>query len=124
MFGRTRGESGQLAEQQARRYLSQQGLSHVASNYRCKLGEIDLIMRTAQGELVFVEVRYRHSASHGGALASVDRHKQQRLIRAASHYLQQHRLHNSPCRFDVLALEGDQQGKIQIEWLRNAIETA
>ena len=124
MFGRSRTETGQQAEQHARRYLQQQGLRHVQSNYRCKVGEIDLVMRSDSGELIFVEVRYRQSRSHGGALASIDWRKQQRLIRAASHYLVSHGQSNTPCRFDVLAIEGSEQGEQTINWIRNAIETS
>lgn len=118
----SRNERGQQAEQLALTYLSQQGLQHVTSNYRCKVGEIDLVMRHPQHGLIFVEVRYRAGQSHGGALASIDRHKQQRLIRAASHYLQSHGQNNTPCRFDVLAIEGGTPARI--EWISNAIEAS
>lgn len=67
--------------------------------------------------LVFVEVRLRHNDSHGGALASVDQHKQRRLIQAARHYLARHpEQAMRPCRFDVIGTgaSGD------MEWIRNA----
>ena len=122
MLGRSRRETGQVAEQQARDYLQQQGLAYLTSNYRCKLGEIDLVMRSPQGEVIFVEVRYRRSQSHGGALASVDWHKQQKLLRTASHYLQSRQLTNAACRIDVLAIDRDIHNNPRIEWIRNAIE--
>ena len=68
----SRYNKGQYYEQQARSFLEQQGLLFVSANYRCRQGEIDLIMREHQ-TLVFVEVRYRAQTSHGGAAASVTR---------------------------------------------------
>lgn len=123
MFGRSRTDIGLQAEQQALQYLQQQGLEHVTSNYRCKVGEIDLVMRSTCGELVFVEVRYRQGKSHGGAVASIDRRKQRRLINAANYYLQVHGQNNIPCRFDVVAIDDNGCGERRISWICNAIET-
>jgi putative endonuclease len=109
---------GAQAEQQALDYLLAQGLRLVERNFRCRGGEIDLIMREGE-QLVFVEVRYRRSARYGGALASVDRRKQGRLITAALHYLQRHRTAGAT-RFDVVALEGE----TPVQWVRNAFEAA
>lgn len=79
-------------------------------------GEIDLVMQDMDGTLVFVEVRQRGRADHGGAAASVGAGKQSRLIYAARHYLM--RLsHVPPCRFDVVAIDGH-----QITWLKAAFE--
>ena len=78
--------NGALAEQHAARYLQQQGLKPVAQNYRSRFGEIDLIMQDG-ATLVFVEVRLRRSANFGGAAASIDARKQQRIIRTAQQYL-------------------------------------
>ena len=92
-------------ERQAERLLRTQGLELVARNYRCRHGEIDLVMR--QGPtLVFVEVRRRSHGSFGGAAASVDLRKQKRLIAAARHYLARRGGEPPPCRFDVVAIEG------------------
>jgi len=105
---------GQHFEQLAERWLQAQGLQPIARNYHCRGGEIDLIMR--QGNtLVFVEVRYRASLSHGGAAASVTRRKQQKIVLAARHYLKQHGINeaNQACRFDVIAFEIDQPNWIQ-----------
>jgi len=101
-------------ERLARAFLEGQGLRWLANNYRCRRGEIDLVMRDA-GTLVFVEVRYRASARFGGAAASVITAKQRRLIAAAGHFLQGSTL-NLPCRFDVIAIgAGD-----HIDWIRDA----
>lgn len=102
-------------EQTALRYLKRQGLAFIEANFTCKGGEIDLIMRDGD-TLVFVEVRQRADSKHGGAAASITPAKIRRLVRAAQVYLLRFpRL--PPCRFDVIAIDGD-----NLEWLRNAIE--
>ncbi|MCW8829513.1 MAG: YraN family protein [Gammaproteobacteria bacterium] len=120
-MGRTRTEIGQQAELLAAEYLSNNGLRLIERNYRCRGGEIDLVMEDGMG-LVFVEVRYRKHQAFGGAAASVDRHKQQRLIRAAQYYLQRKHCADRPCRFDVIAVSPGPQGKPALQWIRNAIE--
>ncbi len=84
---------GAFAEQQAREYLTMQGLQWIDSNYHCRMGEIDLIMQD-QYCLVFVEVRARTSIAFGGALASVTYRKQQKLIKTAMLYLSVNKLHD------------------------------
>ncbi len=114
-----RQQQGQAAEAQACRHLQQQGLELIERNYRCRQGEIDLIMRDKQS-IVFVEVRYRSNTNFGGAAASVDQRKQAKLIGAASHYLQQHHaLAQQPARFDVIAIT-----PTTLEWIRDAFQTA
>jgi putative endonuclease len=117
LFGKSSREQGDAAEEQARRYLEARGLRTVARNIHSRFGELDLIMQEQQ-TLVFVEVRYRRSSRFGGAVASVDVRKQQRLIATAHGYLQQHP-HDGPCRFDVVGIGGDTD---EIEWLKNAFE--
>ncbi|HEY0665469.1 MAG TPA: YraN family protein [Gallionella sp.] len=78
--------AGAQAEQWAVQYLAHQGLRLVEQNYRSRFGEIDLIMRDGE-VLVFVEVHMRRNAGYGGAAASIDAHKQQRIIRTAQQYL-------------------------------------
>lgn len=109
---------GQYYEQLALQYLQQQGLVLLTRNYRCKTGEIDLVMRHNQ-QLVFVEVKYRASNAFGGATAAVTHSKQQKLLRAIRWYLQQHNMTDKPCRIDVLAIDG--QPPYQYNWLKNAI---
>ncbi|MBC3881705.1 YraN family protein [Undibacterium sp. LX40W] len=106
--------SGDAAEERALVYLQAQGLQLVQRSFLCKGGEIDLIMRDA-GFLVFVEVRQRADARFGGAIASVTAAKQKRLIHAAQIYLQGLRT-QPPCRFDLVAIEGE-----QLQWLKNII---
>ena len=108
---------GLLAEQHACDYLIAQGLRWVISNYRCRLGEIDLIMRD-NNTLVFVEVRARVSNAFGGAIASVTHSKRQKLIKTASLYLLANHLQEKQAiRFDVLALQGQPP---EITWIQNA----
>lgn len=109
--------AGQAGEDAALEHLRKSGLRLVERNFRCKAGEIDLIMQEG-GTLVFVEVRKRSNPHFGGAAASVTWQKQRRLIRAAQFYLLRFR-DPPPCRFDVVALEAG-----QINWLRNAIEAS
>jgi putative endonuclease len=115
---------GEAAEARALAYLVARGLVAVARNYRvargprARGGEVDLIVRDADGTLVFVEVRARRDARHGGAAASVGAAKQRRLVFAASHYLNRFAA-PPPCRFDVVSVEGD-----RIEWLRAAFDAS
>ena len=113
---------GDRAEALALEHLQRHGLALVVRNYRVargprsRGGEIDLILRERDGTLVFVEVRARGGSAYGGALASVTARKQQRLLLAAKHYLA--RLNAMPpCRFDVVAIEGE-----QLQWIRGAFD--
>ena len=121
--GKTRSETGKLVEDYASNYLNQRGLRQIERNYRCRGGEIDLIMRDGK-TLVFVEVRYRKHHSFGGAAASVDWRKQQRLVLAAQHYLQRQSVNDLPCRFDVVAVSPGTSGDFSVQWIKNAIETS
>jgi len=115
----TTKQVGDVAEDAALQYLQARGLRLLERNYRTPGrggGEIDLIMRTPDGTTVFVEVRQRRSASHGGAAASVGAVKQRRIIFAARHYLLRWR-EPPPCRFDVVAVE-----PAGMEWLQAAFE--
>lgn len=114
MSGAWRRALGDTKEREARALLEQEGLRFVASNIRCKLGEVDLVMRDGD-TLVFVEVRYRSSQRFGGAAASVDRRKQARLAAAAAYFLQRHPV-ATPCRFDVVAIGPAGQ----TNWIRHA----
>lgn len=111
-------QKGESAERMAADYLHAQGLQWVASNFRCKVGELDLVMREGT-TLVIVEVRYRQSERFGGALASITRQKQARLIAATQHYVIIHQLSQCAIRFDVVAIAGDNS----IQWIKNAFQT-
>ena len=120
--GTTTKQAGDAGEARALAHLVGQGLLLVERNYRvargpnARGGEVDLIMREPDGTLVFVEVRARRDARHGGGAASVGPAKQRSLVLAAQHFLLGvARL--PPCRFDVVAIDGE-----RIEWLRGAFD--
>lgn len=125
-FGRradtpTTKQAGDAAEDLALRHLRSAGLRPVTRNYRTPGrggGEIDLVMRDADGTLVFVEVRARQNGMHGGAGASIGWAKRRRIVLAARHYLS--RLGAPPpCRFDVVLVEAG-----AVTWMRAAFDAA
>jgi len=114
----TSSERGREAEHLALAFLQKQGLRLLAQNWRCRSGELDLVLLD-KDTVVFTEVRYRNSSRYGGAAQSVDGRKQRKLVRSAQQFLQQHSaLNNQPCRFDVVAL-GE---AAQPQWIKNAFE--
>jgi putative endonuclease len=106
---------GAPAESLAAAFLEREGLSILERNYRCRVGEIDLVARSGP-VLVFVEVRARRSEDFGGAAGSITGAKRRRLVAAARHYLASHRGERQ-CRFDVVLVRGRERN---IEWLANA----
>lgn len=114
---------GLRAEDAAAAYLQAQGVRILLRNYRCRCGEIDIIAQLSESEMAIVEVRTRSSSAHGGAAASVDAAKRQRLVRAASRLLQQRKdLARLRARFDVIVVS-DPFGDPQIEWIKHAFTT-
>ena len=120
-----RARLGEEGERDAEAFLRERGLELIQRNYRCRSGEIDLVM-TAPAEdddelLVFVEVRRRGRGAQVSALDSVDKNKQRRLITAARHFLLEHpRWSEHRCRFDVVALESAED---RLLWVPAAFET-
>lgn len=104
-----------MAEALAAEYLQQKGLKLLSRNYRCRFGEIDLIMQDG-ATLVFVEVRMRSNRHFGSAAESITQTKQRKLMITAQHYLQQHGEKNS--RFDAVIMSSLTSQDIQ--WLRDA----
>lgn len=120
MPDRSSQQTGKDAERTALRHLERHGLRLLAQNWLCKRGELDLVMLDGD-TVVFVEVRYRQHAQWGGALASVDARKRQKLIMAAQYFLQREsRWANYPCRFDVVAMDS---ATPHLNWLRNAFDS-
>ena len=117
-------DRGDAAEARALDWLRARGLMLVERNYRvargphARGGEIDLILRDRDGTLVFVEVRSRRTAARGGAAASIGAAKQRSLLLAAQHYLRRLDV-PPPCRFDVLAIDGE-----HVQWLQAAFDAA
>ncbi len=105
---------GNIAENKACQYLENQGLKLIKKNYRCRSGEIDLIMQD-KDELVFVEVRYRKNNTYGTAIDTVDSSKIKKLINTANHYIIKHQL-DTPARFDIVGFDSSFSPK----WISNA----
>jgi len=110
---------GGLGEDLAAGFLKKQGYKILERNYRTPQGEIDLIALDG-GTVVFVEVKTRTSDAYGAPELAVNPAKQQRMVKAALGYLEQKRLHQMACRFDVVAISGKDAG--QVELIRNAFE--
>ncbi|NGZ83294.1 YraN family protein [Duganella aceris] len=106
---------GRIGEDRALAHLEAHGLTLVERNFLCKAGEIDLVMRDG-AFLVFVEVRRRAGDKFGGAVFSVTPAKQQRLLRAAQLYLLRYK-NLPPCRFDLVAIDGE-----RLSWIQNMLE--
>jgi putative endonuclease len=109
--------AGVDAEERAARFLGRRGLAIVTRNYRTRLGEIDLVARDG-ATLVFVEVRMRSLGRFGGAVASITHRKRRRIVAAARQFIMG-LARVPPCRFDVVALDGD-----DCEWIRGAFDAS
>lgn len=107
---------GNEYERVACEFLSQQGLKLLYSNYRCKTGEIDLIMQQ-QHTIVFVEVKYRKNAKYGGAISALSQKQMQRLVKSAQLFLAESKNQHLNARFDVIAITGSEPPV----WIQNAI---
>lgn len=112
------GERGAWAEELACRYLLGRGLEILERNYRCKLGEIDVVARDGD-TIAFVEVRYRSRNDFGTPAQSIDRRKQRRIVATAEHYLAWRRQSRAPCRFDVVCIAPDGPND-DVTWIRDA----
>lgn len=105
-------------EKKAQDYLKQQGFRIIKCNFHSRYGEIDIIAED-NGYLVFVEVKYRKNNACGNPLEAVNAGKQKRICRTAFYYCLSHGYNdNTPCRFDVVAIEGDKD----IVHIKNAFE--
>ena len=112
---------GKQAEETACRFLTANGLKLIEKNYKCRRGEIDLVMLD-HNSIVFIEVRYRRNNRFGSGAESVISSKQQKLIMTAMHYLQTHKKSTeTPTRFDVISIQG-YDGANDIEWIQNAFQ--
>jgi putative endonuclease len=112
---------GLRAENAAVEYLRAQGARILLRNYRCRCGELDIVAQLGDSELAIVEVRTRSSNAYGGAAASIDASKRQRLVRAASLLLQQRRdLARLRARFDVIVVCDPCSDTPRIDWIKHA----
>ena len=110
---------GVAAENLACVFLERKGLTVLARNYRCRSGELDLVLED-RGTVVVAEVRYRRNSRFGTPGATVDARKRAKIIRATRHFLQTRpALKNLPVRFDVVAVTG-MPGRNRIDWITHA----
>ena len=104
---------GSCYEQKAVAYLRASGYVILEQNFRNRCGEIDIIARH-QGVIVFLEVKFRTTSVYGSPLEAVNWHKQKQIRKVAQFYLMRHGLSEwTPCRFDVIAFEGDEMTHIE-----------
>lgn len=123
MSGASAPLTGKRVEQLAERWLVRHGLTAVARNYRCRVGEIDLIMR-AGTILAIVEVKYRSHGARVSAMEALTPAKQRRIALTTQHFLQRHHaLAALQVRFDLLAVTGA-ASHAQFRWLRDAFRPA
>ena len=111
---------GRAGEQIAESYLKKKGFTLLERNYRCPIGELDLIVLDRR-VVVFVEVKTRSDGLLGSPLEAVHRYKQQRMIKVALYFLSQRRLHDQEARFDVIGITFEDQ-EPKIEHIQNAFD--
>jgi len=112
-----RRQIGSTYEETAARYLEKKGYRILEHNFRCKIGEIDLIAQDGT-VLVFLEVKYRKNTVFGNPAEAVTPSKQRTICKAADYYrLKKGIAQDVPCRFDVVAILGD-----RIEVIKNAFD--
>ncbi len=119
MTNREHLQTGRWAETETEKFLRANGLKFLVRNFRCRRGEIDLIMADSD-ILVFVEVRFRRSQRFGSGLESVTASKRRRLFAAAGFFLAQGVTHPANrCRFDVVSVTR-RNYRPEFQWVRNA----
>ena len=104
VYNKTKGDIG---ENVAKNYLIGQGYKIVKTNFKNTIGEIDIIAYD-EDTLVFVEVKYRNTATFGLPREAVNMHKQNKIRMVATSYLKKYRLFDKPCRFDIVEILGDE----------------
>ena len=120
MAGSTTSATGARWEKLALKHLESRGLSCITENFRCRMGEVDLVMRERDC-LVFVEVRYRRSNRFSTAAGSVDGLKQRKLTRTAAAFLARHpEFCDLGVRFDVVAFDAACDDQCTLQWLQDA----
>ena len=116
-----RKAAGDRGEAEVARYLRKKGYTLLASQWRCRFGELDLVARDKRGTVCFVEVKLRSAGAIGLPREFVDARKQERLRTAAAAYLSAHDI-DAPARFDVAEVYAENDGALRVEYLENAFE--
>lgn len=106
---------GTIYEKKAAHYLEQQGMKIIEYNFYTYFGEIDLIAKDGD-ELVFIEVKYRKNLKNGFPQEAVTKAKQRKIAKSAEYYIYKNHLENESCRFDVVAVVGDEIFHIKNAW--------
>jgi putative endonuclease len=115
-----RARLGRWSEKRCERFLKARGMRTLDRNYRCKVGELDLVMVDADGSIVFVEVRSRTDESFAPVEASITRAKRAHVGQAARCFLAAHKIEDRPLRFDVVTLVLGRAGPPNIQYYPNA----
>lgn len=115
-----RKRAGDRGEAEVAKYLRKKGYTLLASQWRCRFGELDLVAKSKKGVICFVEVKLRSADAIALPREFVDEHKKERLRRAAAAYLARYEV-DAPARFDVAEVTED-QGIMHITYLENAFE--
>jgi putative endonuclease len=111
---------GNWGEKHCEKFLKNQGYAFVARNFACKSGEVDLIMCSDEGALVFVEVKTRRSEKFAAAQTAVNYKKRKKMVSTARWFANQYDLKDKPMRFDVMAVVVGEKGPVEVRHYKNA----
>ena len=118
-----RQKLGKLGEESGCNYLEEHGYQILRKNYRCRLGEIDIVAKKGD-QLVFVEVKTRRNHTYGRPGEAVNFRKQAKLTSVALWYLKEFGWKDASCRFDVLEILVQPDQTIAINHIDNAFQVA
>jgi len=111
---------GRWGQKQCEKFFKARGCKTLTKNFSCRTGEIDLIMAAPDGTVIFVEVKTRKNENYVDAEAAVTSAKKQRMKKAANLFVNKHKLHNQPLRFDVVIVMLGEDGKTDIRHYESA----
>ena len=111
---------GRWGERRCEKYLQSKGFRVLCRNFRCKMGEIDLVMVGGDGAVVFVEVKTRSNEYFADAESSITAAKRGRLVRTAKYFLTIHKLQGRRCQFDAVIIVLGSEGPVEIRHYENA----
>lgn len=111
---------GQWGQKQCEKFFNAKGCKTLTRNFSCKTGEIDLIMTSADGTVIFVEVKTRKKEDYADAESSITSAKKMRMTKAANLFIKEYKLENFPLRFDIAIVIPDEKGKTEIRHYENA----
>jgi putative endonuclease len=114
-----RQELGKLGESVASAELERRGYAILATRYRTRFGEIDIVSRLGDA-VVFVEVKARRSTRYGGAIEAIPPRKRRRIAAMALDYLAWTHQLDAPCRFDIVAIDGIGTERMTVRVVENA----